>query len=137
MQSTQWNVNFICHTGPRNIHQLRIIIPNKLMLEYWSHTFFFSIKNTYIHSKIWKILEPTKIQEFSSHLYAFMILCLIYLYTTQSLYPLSVHIVRVNTTFTTLYIPFSSTTCFSPVWPSSGRFYNIHGREYWGGGPPS
>ena len=54
------------------------------MLEFWSHTFFFSIKNTYIHSEIWTILQPTKIQEFSSHFYAFMILCLIYLYTTQT-----------------------------------------------------
>jgi len=137
MQSTQWNVNFIWHTGPRNIHWLWIIIPNKLMLEFWSHTFFFSIKNTYIHSKIWTILQPTKIQEFSSHLCAFMILGLIYLYTTQSLYSLSVLIVRANTTFTTLYIQFSSPTCFSRFWSSSGRFYNKHGREYWGAGPPS
>ena len=44
MQSTQWNVNFICHTGPRNIHRLWITVPNKLMLDFWSHAFFFSIK---------------------------------------------------------------------------------------------
>jgi hypothetical protein len=136
MQSTQWNVNFICHTGPRNIHRLWIIIPNKLMLEFWSHAFFFSIKNTYNHSKTWTILQPTKIQELSSHLYAFMILGLVYLYTTQSLYSLSVLIVRANTIFTTLYIRFSSTTWFSRFWPSPGTFYNMHGREYRGGGLP-
>jgi len=48
---------------------------------------------------------------------------------------MSVFIVRANTTFMTLYIQMSSTTCFGHLWPSSGRFFNnIHGKEHQGGG---
>jgi len=133
MQSTQWNVNFICHTGPRNIHWLWIIISNKLMLKFWSHAFFFSLKNT----STLKFEQHCNQQKTKNSLLIYMHLwsyaSFICTPHKQSLYSLSVFIVRANTTFTTLYIWFSSTTCFSHFWPSSGRFYKR--REYWGWGP--
>jgi len=45
-----------------------------------------------------------------------------------------VFIVRSNTTCRTLHIQLSFAVCFDYFLPSSGRFYNIHGKEYQGGG---
>jgi len=42
---------------------------------------------------------------------------------------------RANATFRTLCIQ-SFATCFGCFWPPSGRFYNMHGKKYRGGGLP-
>jgi hypothetical protein len=50
---------------------------------------------------------------------------------------LSVITVIANTTFRTLYIQFSCTTCFGLFWLSSGRLdNNMNGKEYPGRGIP-